>query len=99
MGWAAGSSREAARRLGACCAAGQQPPRGHPAGRLLHSALAGSVAVGSPSPVHHRRVHCLGQQQDVHVCRYSVEDSIEERMLAVQEQKRDLVKVSCAEGG
>ena len=27
-------------------------------------------------------------------CRYSVEDSIEERMLALQEQKRDLMKAS-----
>ncbi|KAI7841955.1 hypothetical protein COHA_004482 [Chlorella ohadii] len=45
------------------------------------------------------RVHRLGQQQDVHVYRYSVEDSIEERMLALQEQKRDLMKASEAGGG
>lgn len=45
------------------------------------------------------RVHRLGQQQDVHIYRYSVADSIEERMLALQEQKRDLMKASCCRLG
>ena len=42
------------------------------------------------------RVHRQGQQQDVHVYRFCVEDSIEERMMALQEQKRDLMKASRA---
>ncbi|KAL4458507.1 hypothetical protein ABPG75_013372 [Micractinium tetrahymenae] len=40
------------------------------------------------------RVHRLGQTRDVHIFRYCVKDSIEERILALQEQKRDLMKVA-----
>lgn len=40
------------------------------------------------------RVHRLGQTRAVHIYRYTVQDSIEERMLALQEQKRDLMRVA-----
>lgn len=40
------------------------------------------------------RIHRLGQRRPVHIHRYIVKDSIEERMLALQEQKRELMKLA-----
>lgn len=40
------------------------------------------------------RVHRLGQTRDVLIYRYCVENSIEERMIALQEQKKDLISLA-----
>ena len=40
------------------------------------------------------RVHRLGQTRDVEVVRFAARDSIEERMLDLQQRKRDLAKAA-----
>ena len=45
------------------------------------------------------RVHRIGQQQEVKVFKLTVRDTVEDRIIALQDKKREMAKSALGEGG